>query len=71
MKTVKKNDEILRVNNEIAEKLVNTNGYFYTPKKEWKLKIRDISKQAAEKRADEIAERKAEKKNEKSNSKKS
>jgi len=61
MKTIKRNNEILRVMDNEAEKLVKNEGYKFCPKKEWKV-IRDAAKIAAKKRADAQAEVKTDKK---------
>ena len=40
MKTVKKDEDVHRVSNEVAEKMVKEQGWGYCPKSEWK-KVRD------------------------------
>lgn len=40
MKTVKKENEIKRVSDELALEMVHNKGYMYCPKSEWK-KVRD------------------------------
>lgn len=43
MKTLKKNQEVIRVKNELVNSLLSQ-GYSYTNKKEWKDSVRDINK---------------------------
>lgn len=41
MKCVKKHGKIKRVNDEVAEELVNDKGWEYCSKSEWKKEVRD------------------------------
>ena len=43
MKTVSKNGEILRLENAEADSKVKS-GWSFTPKSEWKQKVRDVNK---------------------------
>lgn len=47
MKTISKKDEILRVDEETANLKVKS-GWSFTPKSEWKKKVRDINKKVNE-----------------------
>lgn len=48
MKTVKKNDDIKRVSDEIAIDMINK-GWAYVPKKVWKENVRDYREPVKEK----------------------
>jgi hypothetical protein len=43
MKTMKKNNEIIRVSEEKTESYLNM-GYNYCPKDEWKKNVRDVDR---------------------------
>jgi len=58
MKTIFKNDEYQRVDNETADIKVKVNGWKFVPKSEWKANIRDLTKS-------EVKEIKKNRKNEK------
>ncbi len=60
MKTISKDGEILRVDDEVADAKVKT-GWSFTSKSEWKTKVRDIRK-AEKAEAAKVAENKKEKK---------
>jgi hypothetical protein len=46
MKTIQKENEILRVKDDVAEKKV-ANGWKYIPRSIWKEQVRDVKKQVA------------------------
>lgn len=62
MKTIIKNNEILRVDNKEAEARV-LGGWKFIPKKEWKEKVRDINKQNREEAREERKQKKENKQN--------
>lgn len=48
MKCIKslQSDEVTRVSNKVAEQSVDMQTHFYVSKKEWKSKVRDLSKKS-------------------------
>jgi hypothetical protein len=71
MKTIIKNGNYERVDNETGEYKVRNQGWKFSPKSDWKKEVRDVEK-AARIRADrEKAEAKAEKLSQKVENKKS
>ena len=42
MKTVKKNNVIKRVTDDLAVKMTTDQGWIYVPKSEWKNQVRDV-----------------------------
>lgn len=61
MKTISKDGEIQRVDNETADVKVKT-GWTFIPKSEWKTKVRDLRKAEKAEEAAKAAEKKKEKK---------
>ena len=52
MKTIKKDNEIIRVDDNTAEFRVKNSGYSYASKSEWKEKVRDVVKEKKESKKD-------------------
>ena len=51
MKTIFKNGEYDRVDNETADSKVRSNGWKFAPKSEWKTNVRDFDKAAKAEKA--------------------
>jgi hypothetical protein len=48
MKCIKKGDEIRRVSDQDADNKVKVHGWSFSPKAEWKTKVRDANKKTVE-----------------------
>ena len=70
MKIIKKGSEILKVTDEVAEKMVRNQGWSFKPKSVWKEYIKTVPQTIAEVKKEEVLTEKQEEKKDK-NAKKS